>query len=133
MKLIRTLLVDDSPEFLDAAGRFLASDPLIEVIGASLSGKDAINQVQINQPDLVLMDLAMPEMNGLEATRRIKLHQPAPRVIILTLHDNPEYRAASDAVQADGFIPKSEFGAELLPLIHDLFETEKEVDSTIAA
>jgi DNA-binding NarL/FixJ family response regulator len=124
MEVIRTLLVDDSPEFLDAAGRFLASDPYIEIIGSALSGQEAIKQIDSLKPDLVLMDLAMPGINGLETTRRMKSGPGAPRVIILTLHDNPEYRSASESVQADGFIAKSDFGLELLPLIHLLFEKD---------
>jgi len=124
MELIRTLLVDDSAEFLDAAGRFLSSDPIIEIVGSALSGKEAIEQVASLNPDLVLMDLAMPGINGLETTRRIKADPEAPRIIILTLHDNPEYRAASESVDADGFIAKSDFGSELLPLIRLIFEKE---------
>jgi DNA-binding NarL/FixJ family response regulator len=68
--------------------------------------------------------LAMPGINGLETTRRIKEETEAPRVIILTLHDNPEYRAASESVNADGFIAKSDFGAKLIPLIHQIFEKD---------
>jgi DNA-binding NarL/FixJ family response regulator len=132
MELIRTLLVDDSPEFLEAAGRFLAADPYIELVGTVLSGKEAIEQVSILNPDLVLMDLAMPGINGLETTRRIKAEPDAPRIIILTLHDNPEYRAASESVDADGFIAKSDFGAELLPLIYLLFEKDEVINKVTA-
>ncbi|MEM2126059.1 MAG: response regulator transcription factor [Candidatus Methanosuratincola sp.] len=124
MQLIRTLLVDDSPEFLDAAERFLSSDPNIEIVGSALSGKEAIEQIAALNPDLVLMDLAMPGINGLETTRRIKAEPEAPRVIILTLHDNPEYRAASESVNADGFVAKSDFGVELIPLIRLIFEKD---------
>jgi DNA-binding NarL/FixJ family response regulator len=121
MPPIHILLVDDSPEFLESAKRFLAGDPHIEIVGCVLSARDALEQVRQLHPDLVLMDLAMPEMNGLEATRQIKAQPDAPRVVILTLYDNPEYRAAAEAVRADGFVAKSDFGAQLLPLIHTLF------------
>lgn len=119
--IIRTLLVDDSPEFVDAAIRFLSLDPQIEIVGFTFSGQGAIEQVASLNPDLVLMDLAMPGLNGLEATRQIKAQKTSPRVIILTLHDNLEYRSASEAVNADGYIPKSDFGVQLLPQIHSLF------------
>jgi DNA-binding NarL/FixJ family response regulator len=122
MGLIRTLLIDDSPEFLEAAQRFLASDQKIEVVGALTTGKDAVEKVTLLQPDLVLIDLAMPGTNGLEATRGIKEIPNPPQVIILTLYDNYEYQIASEAVHADGFISKSEFGSKLLPLIQLLFE-----------
>ena len=116
----RVLLVDDSPEFLESAVHFLAEDPAIEVVGRVFSGRGALEQLPVLKPDLVLMDVSMPEMNGLEATRRIKAQDDDLRVILLTLHDNPEYRAAAQAAKADGFVAKSELGIELLPLIHQL-------------
>jgi DNA-binding NarL/FixJ family response regulator len=121
---MRILLVDDSPEFLEAVAHFLATEPEIEVVGRASSGRSALEQVSRLQPDLVLMDLAMPEMNGLEATRRIKSQPDTPCVVILTLHDNFEYRAQAAAVHADGFVPKSELGTQLLPLIHGLCNNE---------
>jgi DNA-binding NarL/FixJ family response regulator len=117
----RVLLVDDSPEFLESASHFLNADPQIEIVGRAHSGRGALEKVPVLKPDLVLMDLSMPEMNGLDATRAIKAHANGPRVIILTLHDNPEYRAAAAAVRADGFITKTELYLQLLPLIHQLF------------
>lgn len=124
MTEIRTLLVDDSSQFLEAAIHYLSSEPQIEIVGFAHSGQEALDQVKILNPDLVLMDLAMPGTNGLEATRLIKEQADPPRVIILTLHDDPEYRFASKAVRADGFVAKSDFGVELLPQIYSLFETE---------
>src|SRR5258707_7117449 len=100
----RVLLVDDSPEFLESAVNFLAADPAIEVVGRAFSGRGAMEQLPVLKPDLVLMDVSMPEMNGLEATRRIKAQDEELRVILLTLHDNPEYRAAARAAKADGFV-----------------------------
>ena len=121
MSPIRVLLVDDSLEFLQAASHFLSSDPRIEVVGQFLYAGDALNHVQDLCPDLVLMDLAMPIINGLEATRRIKAQNRPPRVIILTMYDNKEYYSASKAAMADGFVTKSEFGVQLLPLILNMF------------
>lgn len=130
MTVIETLLVDDNPEFIEAAKRFLSADKHLNIVSTALSAQEAIDLVENIRPDLVLMDLAMPEMNGLEATERIKSLPNPPCVIILTLHDTPEYREASHEVGADGFITKSDFGAELLPLIQDLFE---EVESAVPA
>jgi DNA-binding NarL/FixJ family response regulator len=124
MALIRTLLVDDSREFLQAASQFLSVDPQIEIVGKFLSTREALDNIYDLNPDLVLMDLAMPQINGLEATQLIKEHAQPPKVIILTMHDNPEYRHASHAVQADGFITKSNFGDELIPLIGEIFKDQ---------
>jgi DNA-binding NarL/FixJ family response regulator len=119
--LVRTLLVDDSLEFLGAAARFLAADPQIEIVGSVLSARQAIEEAARLQPDLVLMDVAMPEMNGFVATRQIKEQPNPPCIIVLTLYDNDEYRAWAQAAGADGFVAKSEFGTQLLPLIYTLY------------
>jgi DNA-binding NarL/FixJ family response regulator len=121
MSPIRVLLVDDSNEFLQAAAHFLSSDPRIEVIGQFQAAEEAIGQVEMLHPDLVLMDITMPEMNGLEATRIIKEHKQPPRVIILTMYNDGEYHNASEAVNADAFVTKSEIGAVLVPLILSMF------------
>ncbi|MBD0267924.1 response regulator transcription factor [Pseudanabaena sp. FACHB-2040] len=122
MPPLRILLVDDSLPFLESATRFLATETYLEIVGRALSGKEALTQVSQLRPDLVLMDLAMPEMNGLEATRQIKLQTDAPYIIVLTLNDNNEYRIAAEAVGADGFVPKLDFSDALLPLISSLIK-----------
>ena len=122
MSPLRILLVDDSLPFLDLATRFLSAEGFIEVVGRAFSGSEALTQVLQLRPDLVLMDLAMPGMNGLEATRQIKLQVDPPHVIMLTLNDSSEYRTAAEAVGADGFVPKLDFSDALLPLIAKLIQ-----------
>ncbi len=126
MPKIRLLLVDDNPEFLEAATRFVATEPQINVIGQALSGRDAVIKVATLCPDLVLMDYVMPDMNGIDATREIKAQEKVPQVVILTLHDLPEYRAQAEAAGADGFLPKADFGRDLLPLIASLFAGDRQ-------
>lgn len=118
---MRILLVDNNPGFLETASRFLSVDPEVEIVGHALSGREAVEKVARLQPDLVLMELVMPKMNGLDATREIKAQPDAPRVVIVTLHNHQEYRTAAEGVGADGFLSKSEFGSQILPLIHALF------------
>jgi DNA-binding NarL/FixJ family response regulator len=115
------LLVDDSPEFLRALSRFLSSDPEIQVVGLACSAQDALDKIQRFQVDLVLMDIAMPGKNGLEATRQIKAQPNAPRVLILTLYDSEEYRQEADLACADGFVSKLAGDQELLHSIYKLF------------
>lgn len=112
------LLVDDSATFLESAARFLAADERVQIAGRASSGREALDLVSCLHPDLVLMDLAMPGMNGLDVTREIKSRPNAPLVIIVTMHDNPEGREASHMAQADGFIAKPHFCSEL-PLLLD--------------
>lgn len=126
MPAFRILLVDDNPAFLDSACRLLATYSEIEVVGCALSAPEAIEKVAQLSPDVVLMDISMPEMDGLAATRRIKSQPHAPSVVIATLHDSQEYRRAAASVQADAFIPKSELGARVVPLIHSLLDIPTE-------
>jgi len=117
---MRILLVDDNKEFLDVAERFLSADPQIEIVGRVFSGEAGIEAVNRLKPDLVLMDIAMPGMSGLDAIRKIKEQPDPPMVVVLTLYDNPEYRTVAKEIRADGFLSKSEFGTRLLPLIDEL-------------
>jgi DNA-binding NarL/FixJ family response regulator len=125
----RILLVDDSQTFLDAALRALTIDPRIEVVGSALSGQEGLELVTQRQPDLVLMDIAMPGMNGMEATRLIKAQANAPRVVVLTSYDIPHYRAAATAAGADNFISKADFDSQLFPLLETLL-AEQSVSSS---
>jgi DNA-binding NarL/FixJ family response regulator len=117
MQPIRVLLVDDSEEFLDSAIDFLSRDPRVKVVGRALNGPDGIRLASDLKPDLVLMDLVMPVMNGLAATRCIKAWPGAPRVVIVTIHDNAEYRRSAQEASADGFICKSQFASEVTALV----------------
>lgn len=114
------LLVDDSRSFLAAAREFIEAER-VTVVGEAASGPEALDAVARLRPDLVLMDLAMPGMNGLEATHRIKALPDPPRVIVLTLHDGEEYRRAAVEAHADGFVAKSALAAELVPMICRMF------------
>lgn len=119
---IRMILVDDSPQFLESATHFLALHPSVEVVGCALSGAEALGLVARSHPDLALVDWNMPGMKGLELVLRLKARPGAPRVVILTLHDTPPYRAAATAAGVDGFVAKSDLGTQLLPVIHTLFD-----------
>lgn len=120
MHIIRVLLVDDSAAFLNASESLLAGWPGIEVIGCFLSGVEAIEQVPLLRPDLVLVDLRMPGMDGLETTRNIKGGTEAPFVFVMTLHDEAGFREAAAAHGADAFISKSDFRTRLRPLIEQV-------------
>lgn len=124
MKKIRILLVDDSKAFLDGVAHFLATEPILEVVGRAYSGEQAISDMKRLSPDLIFMDLNMPVMNGIDATRLIKSQAKSPKVIMLTLYDTKEHRAASTLSGADGFISKSEFVRQALDMIKDMFSSD---------
>ena len=109
------LLVDDNPVFLAQTSVWLSRESDIQVVGSAASAAEAIALVEWLKPCVVLMDISMPDMNGIEATRRLKLLPHPPAVLVLTLHGDPEYRAAAKAAGAEGFLCKSDFATELLP------------------
>ncbi len=87
MQTCRILLVDDSPTFLAAAEGLLAFAEWVKVVGRVSSGREALEQADRLKPDLILMDLSMPEMDGLAATRRLASRPGTPPVILMTVHD----------------------------------------------
>ncbi|MDB6121518.1 MAG: chemotaxis protein CheY [Pedosphaera sp.] len=121
MKQLKILLVDDNPEFLGVAAGFLSEHPMVRIAGLADSGTEALRIANEVSPDLVLMDLSMPTMNGLETTRRMKVQFPALRIIMVTLYEGVELSFSAKSAGADGFVTKSEFGEALLPMIVRLF------------
>ena len=118
---IKVLIAEDSPSFLEALKRFLEQQQAFQVIGVAHNGIEAVEQALIFQPDLVLMDIKMPNMNGLEATLRIKTRPDAPKIILITVCDTAGYRKAAEDAEADGFVGKSRLRTDLLPAIEKLF------------
>ena len=127
MAKIRVLLADDSPEFVKMMSKFFVPALEIDLVGVAATGPDALKLAAELRPDLILMDLVMPDLNGLEATRQIKTMPGAPIVVMLTSHESPEYRSEAANAGADGFVSKPEIVGELLPLMRRLttFITER--------
>ena len=111
----RVLLVDDNERFLSLSRDFLESEcEGVEVIGTAGSGREALGFIQEAQPDLLIIDLAMPDMSGLELTEEVRGLLPGASIIILTLFDSPRHRTAAIEAGADAFVPKTEMDI-LLP------------------
>ncbi|HEY7415658.1 MAG TPA: response regulator transcription factor, partial [Ktedonobacteraceae bacterium] len=88
---MRILLADDHTILRAGLKMMLNAQPDMEVVGEAQDGRQAIQEAQRLQPDVVLMDITMPDMNGIEATRQIKRNLPAARILILTMHEHDEY------------------------------------------
>ena len=113
MQKIRILVVDDHTIVRDGICALLALAPDIEVVGEAANGMEALNKVRELAPDVVLMDIAMPIMDGLEATRRIHKEFPEAKVLILTQYDEDEYVFSIIEAGAQGFISKTAASSEL--------------------
>lgn len=116
-KTIRILLVDDHPLVLDGIRTRVQDDPSIEVIGEASNGEEALQQAKTHSPDLVLMDISMPVMNGLEAMRHFNRDYPDIKVIILSMHENREYIVKLIQSGASGYILKDVASGELINAI----------------
>jgi DNA-binding NarL/FixJ family response regulator len=100
----RVLIVDDQRPTRQGLKAVLTLSPRVEVIGEAADGQESVDLVAERHPDVVLMDVQMPVMDGLEATRHIKSRWPEVRVVVLTMHAN--YRAKALAAGADAFLIK---------------------------
>lgn len=109
MARIRAIIVDDSPEFIKIAQRYIDRSQQIDLIGTAQTGEEAVAVAESLHPDLILMDLILPGMNGVEATRVIKKSMPNITVVMMTLYDLDEYRNEALLAGADEFINKSQF------------------------
>lgn len=103
---MRVLIIDDSASFLRAARAFVLTQPGIDEVAVAPSGESGLDLLARYRPDLVLVDLAMPGIDGLETTRRLKARPAAPAVFVLSLVTGPTYADAAAAAGADGFISK---------------------------
>ena len=129
---IRTLLVDDHTVLRDGLRALLQAHSDIEVVGEADNGLEAVTLVEEHLPDVVVMDVAMPRMNGLEATRRIKKLHPTCRVLILTHYEHREYVLPILRAGADGYILKRSAGDELVAAIRSVHAGESVLDPTVA-
>lgn len=120
MQSTRVLIVDDDARFRKRVREFLASEATVEIIGEACDGQEAIRKARKLRPDLVLVDIRMPGMNGLEVTRHLKAEMPAVTIIVLTIFDQQEYRDASVASGASAFILKRNMQTELPPKLSAL-------------
>jgi DNA-binding NarL/FixJ family response regulator len=114
MKRLRVLIVDDAPDFLESATDFVSRDERATVVGCAVDGREAVRLARELSPDLVLMDVAMPFMTGFQAAALIKQEQPAIKVLLTSLYDEPAYHREAASVGADEFIGK-QLLAEAIP------------------
>lgn len=118
---IRVLIADDSPIALRSVCEYLEFAGGFEIVGTASDGLNAIQLTTLHKPDLVLLDLSMPRVNGLEAALQLRLASPGLRVIIFSEHYGHSLGDECRRHGADGFVPKSQLPEGLLSEIQRLF------------
>ena len=115
---IRILLADDHTILRAGLKMMLNAQPDMEVVGEAPDGRQAIQEVQRLLPDIVLMDITMPDLSGIEATRQIKKALPDVKVLVLTMHENDEYVFQALRAGASGYMLKEAADTELISALH---------------
>lgn len=129
---IRVLIVDDHAVVRAGLRMLLESDPELMIVGEGENGEDAIRLSGELNPDVILMDVTMPGVDGVEATRHIKLHAPDQAVLALTIHEGADYFFHMLQAGASGYVPKRAAPAELLRAIHIVAEGNVFLEPSVA-
>lgn len=125
MSAIKILIADDHKLLREGIKSMLAGEPHVEVVGMVASGEEAINASRLLNPDVILMDIVMPGMNGIEASRWIKENDHETRVIILTMELGKDYVSAAIKSGVDGYLPKDIGKEVLLEAIQTVYRGER--------
>jgi DNA-binding NarL/FixJ family response regulator len=128
----RLVLADDHHLLRRGFRSLLSSEPGLEVVGEASTGLEAIEICQRLVPDLVLMDVRMPEMDGITATRRIKREQPGVSVLMVTMHENPDYLLEALDAGAAGYVLKDAPADRLINAVHRTLDGESPLNQELA-
>jgi DNA-binding NarL/FixJ family response regulator len=130
---IRVLLVDDHEVARRGLRSVLAGNPDLEIVGESADGEEAVKKAADLRPDIILLDISLPGISGIDAARSVHKLSPETRVIFVSQHDS--VRIAKDAMSfgASGYVVKSDAGRDLLPAINAVQEGRTFVSRTLVA
>jgi NarL family two-component system response regulator LiaR len=132
MARITILLAEDHAVVREGLVELIRRETDMEVIGEASNGEEAIRLAKQLKPDIILMDIGMPGVNGIEATTRLKEIMPNTRILVLTAYDNPEFVAAMIEAGAVGYLLKNVRGKELTSAIRSAYEGESVLHPAIA-
>ncbi len=129
---ISVVIADDHAIVRDGLKLLLESQPDIVVTGEASNGRDAVMQAKKLRPDIIIMDIAMPELNGIEAAGRIMLECPSTRVIVLSMHSTTEHIYRSLKAGARGYLLKESAGAEVVAAVRAVYNGTRYLSQKIS-
>jgi len=121
-KLFSIVIAEDHTILREGVKALLSSHPDLKVVGEAADGLEAIRCVQIHSPDMILLDLSMPRMTGLDAIKEIKRVTPQIKIVVLTVHNTEEYILSTLQAGADGYVLKDAHSTELLTAIRHVLD-----------
>ncbi|OGO32367.1 MAG: DNA-binding response regulator [Chloroflexi bacterium RBG_16_56_11] len=133
MQKIKVFIVDDHAIMRDGIRALLSVNDEIQVVGEASDGKEAIKKIPELSPDVIIMDIAMPGMDGMEATRQIVKANSKVKILILTQHDNKDYILSAIKAGASGFVPKRAVGSELVSAILAVYRGDSVLYPSVAS
>lgn len=131
MSMIRVLIADDHKMVREGLRRILEFDGEIQVIDEADNGEECINKIRSSKPDIVLLDINMPVMNGIEALQEIRKKKLKTKVIILTVHNEIEYLLRAVDIGIDGYVLKDSDAHELIRAVTSVYEGDKFIQPSL--
>lgn len=129
MEEINVFVVDDHQIFLDGIVSLLDDEPNIKIVGTAHNGKEAIDKIKSSKVDVVLMDINMPEMDGIEATKQLKKINPDIKILMLTMHSEPRFIKECLEIGAKGYVMKNISKDDLLKAIETVNQDKSYLDA----
>lgn len=123
--MIRIFLVDDHQMVIDGISSILADEEEVRVVGTASNGKEALEKIEVDAPDLILLDINMPEMDGIQVVNHLRKNGDHTKVLILTMHNNAQFTKQLSALGVNGCILKNTGKSELLNAIKTIHQGEK--------
>ena len=130
---IRVVLADDHKIMREGLCSLLRNDPRVEIVGVAEDGRSAVQMAREHKPDVVVMDVAMPDLNGIEASRKIKAEMPDVRILALSMHSDKRYISNMLQAGASGYLLKDCAFKELVQAIHTVARRQVYLSPSIAA
>jgi two-component system, NarL family, response regulator NreC len=131
-KTIKIFLADDHTIVREGLAKLLEGEADLHVVGEAENGREAVGKVEELKPDIVLMDIAMPMLNGIEATRQIRKIRPETKIIILSMHSHERYISELFRLGASGYLLKSAAGTDIINAIHAALKGETYLSPSIS-